>query len=139
MIVLPLLVKFSHVHQTVLHLLQAPDLFASAPPSNLNGRFAEHRVPLQRKHAEINELQEDARRRGPVKGFIVKRETLRFALRLSDGICRVTLYSVWRSSSSEMKHASCTRRFALTICSLSLRRLLTKTTSLGEDGRRESS
>lgn len=61
-------------------------------------------------------------------------ETLRFALRLSDGICRVTLYSVCRSSSSAMKQASCTRRFALTICSLSRRRLLTNTASLRDGG-----
>lgn len=59
-------------------------------------------------------------------------ETLRFALRLSEGICRVTLYSVCRSSSSAMKQASCTRRFALTICSLKRLRLLTNTTSLIE-------
>lgn len=59
-------------------------------------------------------------------------ETLRFALRLSEGICRVTLYSVCRSSSSAMKQASCTRRFALTICSLKRLRLLTNTTSLME-------
>jgi len=62
------------------------------------------------------------------------RKTLRFALRLSEGICRVTLYSVCRSSSSEMKQASCTRRFALTICSLNRRRLLTNTASLEEEG-----
>lgn len=62
-------------------------------------------------------------------------ETLRFALRLSEGICRVTLYSVCRSSSSAMKQASCTRRFALTICSLKRLRLLTNTTSLIEERR----
>lgn len=61
-------------------------------------------------------------------------ETLRFALRLSDGICKVTLYSVCRSSSSAMKQASCTRRFARTICSLRRRRLLTNSTSLDGGG-----
>lgn len=63
----------------------------------------------------------------------VRRRTLRLAFRLSDGICRVTLYSVCRSSSSAIKLASCTKRFARTICSLNRRRLLTNTTSLTVD------
>lgn len=45
-VILPLLVQFSHVNQTVLHLLQTPDLFPSTPPSNLNRWFAEHSIPL---------------------------------------------------------------------------------------------
>ena len=131
-IVLPLLVKFSHVHQTVVHLLQTPDLFPSTPSSDLNRWFTEHCIPLH-THTQMHldsGLQERRMTTLTYEALIFMCETLRFALRLSAGICRVTLYSVWRSSSSEMKQASCTRRFALTICSLSLRRLLTNTASL---------
>lgn len=45
-IVLPLLIKLSHVDQTILHLLQTPDLFPSASPPDLDGGFTEHRIPL---------------------------------------------------------------------------------------------
>lgn len=140
MVVLPLLVQLPHVHQTILHLLQTPDLLPTTPTSHLNCWFTEHCVPLK-----------NTRRQHVFREFTVLKagcacerastclcggETLRLALRLSDGICRVTLYSVCRSSSSAIKQASCTRRFALTICSLNRRRLLTNTTSLMEDGRK---
>lgn len=56
--------------------------------------------------------------------------TFLLALRLAAGICRVTLYSVFLSSSSAMKLASCTNRLAFTICSRSFRKLRVSTASL---------
>lgn len=138
-VVLPLLVQLSHVNQAVLHLLQTPNLLPSTPTSNLNCWFTEHCIPLHtHKHTHTHVFRELAVLNTEEKKSVYKClricvcETLRFALRLSDGICRVTLYSVCRSSSSAMKQASCTSRFALTICSLNRRRLLTNTASLKE-------
>lgn len=45
-IVLPFLVQLPHVHQTVLHLLQTPDLFPSATSSHLNCWLTEHSISL---------------------------------------------------------------------------------------------
>lgn len=137
-VVLPLLVQLPHVHQSVLHLLQTPDLLPSTPSPDLYGRFTEHCVPLcTHTHtygttttACILLLILPVFTAVSMYVCLCGSETLRFALRLSEGICSVTLYSVCLSSSSEMKQASCTRRFALTICSLNRRRLLTSTTSL---------
>lgn len=143
MVVLPLLVQLPHVHQTILHLLQTPDLLPSTPTANLNGWFTEHCIPLHthtytHTHNAYRDLVALNQQHASIFYIIFMHvyvclcvcKTLRFALRLSEGICRVTLYSVCLSSSSEMKQASCTRRFALTICSLNRRRLLTSTTSL---------
>lgn len=46
MVFLPLLVQLSHVHQTILHLLQTPDLLPSTPTPNLNCWFTEYCIPL---------------------------------------------------------------------------------------------
>lgn len=45
-ILLPLLVKFSHVHQTVLHLFQTPDLFPTTPSAHLNRWFTKDCISL---------------------------------------------------------------------------------------------
>ncbi len=53
-VVLPLLVELPHVNQTVLHLLQTPDLLPSTSTSNLNCWFTEYCIPLHthtRMHA----------------------------------------------------------------------------------------
>lgn len=128
-VVLPFLVELPHVNQPILHLLQTPDLLPSTPTANLDGWFTEHCVPLP-THTET--VTQSTLVQSVCVHEHVWRLTLRLAFRLSDGICRVTLYSVCRSSSSEIKLASCTKRFARTICSLKRRRLLTSTTSLTE-------
>lgn len=45
---LPLLVEVPHVHQPVLQLLQSPDLLPFGLPADLDGRLAQHRIPLHR-------------------------------------------------------------------------------------------
>lgn len=44
--VLPLLVELPHVHQSVLHLLQSPDLLPFTFTANLDGRLTQHDVTL---------------------------------------------------------------------------------------------
>ncbi len=44
--VLPLLIKLSHVHQPVFHLLKGPYLLPFAFPPHLNGRFAQYSISL---------------------------------------------------------------------------------------------
>lgn len=44
--VLPLLVKLPHVYQSVLHLLQSPDLLPFTFSSDLDGWLAQHCISL---------------------------------------------------------------------------------------------
>lgn len=66
----------------------------------------------------------------PTLDMVEGEVTFLLALRLAAGICRVTLYSVFLSSSSAMKLASCTSRLAFTICSRSFRKLRVSIASL---------
>lgn len=110
-------------------------------PSSLDSKFAfldndvelellAHWAPHLSACTDMEEFRELWTNSCNIIYVLLRSQTLRLAFRLSDGICRVTLYSVCRSSSSEIKLASCTKRFARTICSLNRRRLLTNTASL---------
>lgn len=46
-ILLPLLIELPHVYQSILHLLQSPDLLAFTFPPDLDGRFTQHSVTLR--------------------------------------------------------------------------------------------
>lgn len=66
-VVLPLLVQLSHIDQTVLHLLQTPDLLPSTPTSNLNCWFTEHCIPLHtHTHTDTQTIRELALKTGNV-------------------------------------------------------------------------